>query len=99
MLLAIEGRIGELLPSVEEVRETVGNAQRDKSVKDRGSVPVRPEGMGKHQANNARQIANHPAEVAEGIPHMPAITKKLYFYHRLLNYFLVSPQPRWTRTP
>ena len=56
-LLAIEGRIGELLPSAEEAKRLSG-----------GSKPTkRPAGVNLHQAHAARAIANNPDIVDEVI--------------------------------
>jgi len=69
-LLAIETRIGELLPSVEEVQRTgKGGSRRqpDGSLRRGGSQRVLPEGIKTHQAQRARAIASHPKEVEEVI--------------------------------
>ena len=58
MLLAIEARIGELLPTAEEVAKAVGEGQRGipRTARERGSVPY-PEGVTKKKAQTARAIA------------------------------------------
>lgn len=65
MLLAIEGRIGELLPSAEEAYA----ASRPSSKEGRPARSERalPDGIDSKQAYNARAIANNPDAVAEVI--------------------------------
>ena len=60
MLLAIEGRIGELLPSMDEVRRKGGSR--------RSAYPDGYGGdKGRHRAQKARAIADNPEAVAEVI--------------------------------
>jgi len=55
MLLAIEARIGELLPTVEEAYKTTLHG---------GVKAKRPEGINRQRAYKARTIARHPAREA-----------------------------------
>ena len=52
MLLAIEARIGELLPTVQEAMK-LGGKHRQGQAKD---IPLRPEGINKDRAKMARTI-------------------------------------------
>jgi hypothetical protein len=70
MLLAIETRIGELLP--EDLRKIPGTRGGSRSAtsnndRDRGAVKTTPEGMTKHSVFNARTIAKNPDVVDEVI--------------------------------
>jgi len=67
VLLAIEARIGQLLPSVEETRKLLGEKQRGTSRKERTGIHVLPKGMDSRQAYRARVIAAHSKEVEEVI--------------------------------
>ena len=59
--VAIEARIGELLPSAEESRAIVGKKQKGipKTARN-GDTGSLPEGVNSKQAHAARTIANHP---------------------------------------
>lgn len=86
MLLAIEGRIGELLPTAEEGRRIgVSEAAAIRDGKLERST-ARPEGIGEKQAFNARIISNNPdaveevikeAEENEDIPTKTAVLNKV----------------------
>lgn len=64
-LLMIEARIGELLPSPQQAIRGEGKGLGLGGGK--GKAKVLPEGISGHQAQRARAIAAHPAEVAEVI--------------------------------
>ena len=64
MLLAIEGRIGELLPSAEEARRLSGGPVGQPRTTPR---QVLPDGISSKQALKARTIANNPDVVKEVI--------------------------------
>lgn len=70
MLLDIEARIGELLPSAEAMRSLSGKARGDANKgiteMERTSHPsILPAGMTSHRAQNSRAIRDNPAIVAK----------------------------------
>jgi len=64
MLLTIEGRIGELLPSAEEMDRQRASDYRGRPATERAGLSQRPDGIGRHRAHAARAIKAHPAAVA-----------------------------------
>ena len=67
MLLAIEGRIGELLPTPEEARRIGGAAGGKHAHGLKSEASARPGGLNEHQAETARIITKHPEIVKEVI--------------------------------
>jgi len=67
LLLDIEERIGNLLPSVPEVRKMIGKTQKGIPIAQRkgGSGPDYPAGINEKKAHQARTIARHPEIVAK----------------------------------
>jgi hypothetical protein len=65
MLLDIEARIGELLPSAEEARNA--GSKRGPAIRDgKKTIPSPlPEGITKHRASDARTIKDNPEIVAK----------------------------------
>jgi len=59
MLLDIEARIGELLPTIEETKRIGGKHSQGQ---DKG-IPPRPAGVSKDRAKATRAIAKHPETV------------------------------------
>jgi hypothetical protein len=67
MLLDIEARIGQLLPSREEIRDTVKkNLKKGPVASDEGVGKLLPEGLDKGNAYKFRAIAENP-EIVEKI--------------------------------
>lgn len=66
MLLEIEKRIGELLPSEQEIRAAVGKNQKGIPVSSRnGGSKLLPEGMTRNRIHQSRSIANNPKIVEQ----------------------------------
>jgi len=65
MLLDIETRIGELLPSIEEARKDVGKRQKGIPITQREGGSVHP-GITDKRAHHARAISRHP-EIVEKV--------------------------------
>jgi len=66
MLLDIEARIGELLPSAEEARRQSGQVTNGRPTPKGKRKPVLPEGITGKKAHQARAIKDHP-EIVEKV--------------------------------
>lgn len=89
MLLDIEARIGELLPSREDVsRFQKGNLRHSVEGKGRTLDKILPEGMTRHRAQQSRHISENPTIVAkikaqakenEDIPTKTAVLNAIHY--------------------
>jgi hypothetical protein len=66
MLLDIEARIGELLPSEEEMQKVRSDQYKGRPLSQQKGLRQRPEGMSIMRAHTARTISKHP-EIVEKV--------------------------------
>lgn len=89
MLLDIDARIEELLPSREEVQKLIKqNLKRGPEASQHPSGKILPEGMSRDHARNSRAISEHPEIVAkikaqarenEDIPSRMAVLNAIHY--------------------